>query len=82
MNVKELMEILKKEDPEKVIILSSDPEGNMYRPVSSIRCNWFYDGDEAYDLEWDADEANLDEDTWEEFKEEEDGKCIVFFPID
>ena len=36
MNVKELIALLEKEDPDDVVILSKDEEGNDFHPVYKI----------------------------------------------
>lgn len=83
MNVKELIDMLKKEDPEKEIILQSDPEGNSFSPVSRIDGDCVYDCDDhdkVYSLKWTAEDADMDEDEWEEFKKEQE-QCVVFVPL-
>lgn len=36
MKIKELIKLLEKEDPERIVIMASDGEGNGYSPLSSI----------------------------------------------
>jgi len=36
MTVKELIEQLKKEDPDRLVIMAKDPEGNGYSPLSDF----------------------------------------------
>lgn len=36
MKVKDLIELLKQEDPEALVICQRDPEGNGYSPLSSL----------------------------------------------
>lgn len=36
MNVKELIKLLQKEDPNRLVICSKDSEGNEYSPLSSV----------------------------------------------
>lgn len=45
VTVKELIEILQKEDPNKVVVMSRDPEGNGYSTLCDI------DGNSRHDLE-------------------------------
>jgi len=43
MKVKKLIEILKKCDPERIVILSKDEEGNSFSPLSTVQmknCNY------------------------------------------
>lgn len=81
MKVKELIEELKKEDPEKDIILQKDPEGNGYSPIAGIDGNAIYTDDyEVYDTEWSAGDALMEEDEWSAFKKEKKA-CIVLHPM-
>ena len=71
MLVKELKEILANIPNDTRIVLQSDAEGNGYR--------WAYAADfdgvvvtddyepEIYSSEWDAEEADMDEDEWQEY---------------
>jgi hypothetical protein len=50
MNVKELIELLEKEDPERLVILQGDSEGNSFLPILNIWIGAYkeyseYDGD-------------------------------------
>lgn len=46
MNVNELMKVLENLDPDTLVILSSDPEGNEYSELEHIELNMRFDGDE------------------------------------
>ena len=71
MTVKELKEILADVPDDTRIVLQMDEEGNGYR--------WAYGADfdgvvieddyrpEIYSSEWDATEADMDEDEWQEY---------------
>ena len=82
MKVKELIEQLQKEDPEKIIVLQKDPEGNGYREICGVDGNAvFVEGDdECYNTTWSAEEAGMDEDEWQEFKEMHTN-CVVLWPM-
>ncbi len=53
LKVKDLIERLQKQNPEKMVYLSSDPEGNMFRPMyeNCIGGAYFDDKHEIYDHE-------------------------------
>jgi len=36
MTIKELIKLLKKEDPNRLVIMSSDSEGNSFSPLSEV----------------------------------------------
>lgn len=83
MKVKELIEILQQEDPERLVILSKDAEGNNYSPLADCSTS-------AYEAEctW-SGYIGLEELTPELIKEGyteedvlEDGKpCLVLWPV-
>lgn len=37
MNVKQLIELLQQEDPDRIVICQKDAEGNQYSPLSNVR---------------------------------------------
>lgn len=45
MTVKELIERLQKEDPERIVVLSIDPEGNGYNELRAIETYTYSDGE-------------------------------------
>jgi len=54
ITVKELIELLQKEDPERLVILSKDAEGNSYSPLTNFvqtayvpETTWFGELDES-----------------------------------
>ena len=68
MTVKELIEELQEYDPDTVVVLSRDPEGNGYSPSQSLAAGLYSDG-EYY--------ANLKE---YGFKHEEPQACVSIWP--
>jgi hypothetical protein len=46
MKVKEFLELFKDVDPEREVIIASDPEGNSYIPVTDIDDNVLYNKEE------------------------------------
>jgi len=36
MTVKELIELLEKEDPDRIVVMAKDSEGNSYSPLSDL----------------------------------------------
>jgi hypothetical protein len=45
MTVKELIERLQKEDPNRIVVLSIDPEGNGYNELRDIATSAYSDGE-------------------------------------
>ena len=85
MKVKELIEELKKEDPEKDIILQKDPEGNGYSLISGVDGYCVYRTDDyentVYDTRWNAHDAGFDsEKEWSTFKNNNEN-CVVLYPM-
>ena len=65
------------------VILSNDSEDNTYNAVYDVYNGSIYekDGSEIiiYDLSWNHDDADLDEDVWET-KKKELNSCVVIYP--
>lgn len=89
MTVKRLIEELQKYDPETVVVMSSDAEGNGYSPLAGIYTgeyvpNSTWSGEIYYDEEDDElEEEEIDED---DEVEEFDGSyeiypCIILTPV-
>lgn len=68
MTVKQLIERLEEEDPEAIIIMSKDSEGNSYRPIGNIAGNFLYE------------KAYLDIVSMDEADGKEGQKALVFWP--
>lgn len=69
MTVAELIELLKDENPERIVIMSSDAEGNSHSPLSS-----FWSGAYRADTTWSGDvgmESIGDEDRAAGFTDED-----------
>jgi len=84
MKVKELIEKLKVIDGELEIYLQKDAEGNGYESLYYV-----YDrgiiidecGDiNIYQRDWTADQACIDEEEWEQIKQDESRYCVVLAP--
>lgn len=45
MKVRELIEELRKHDPERVVIMSQDAEGNGYNPLNDIETGLYHEGE-------------------------------------
>lgn len=41
MNVKQLIELLQQEDPDRIVICQKNVEGNKYSPLSNIRTGYY-----------------------------------------
>lgn len=83
MKVKDLIRELKLLDPELEIILQKDSEGNGYSPLEGVDENCIYVAETSYDgyvydATWDADEADMDEEEWEEMLKQP--RCVVLYP--
>lgn len=82
MTVKELIEVLKEEDPKRIVVMSKDSEGNNFSPLSSFSLNIY-----KAETTWYGD-IGLEELTPELRKagyEEDDvisgEKALVFWPV-
>jgi len=82
MKVKELIESLKKLDPELEVILQRDPEGNGYSPLNDV------DGEDVFFGQVDGGMVLSAQDLAEEIEngylDEDDGTfepCVVLFPM-
>lgn len=70
ITVRKLIELLQQEEPDALVVLSRDPEGNQYSPLGHMRSgmtyaherDWFFTGevygpDEEVDLPGDTEPA-------------------------
>ena len=85
MKVKELIEELNKIDLDLDIIIQKDGEGNGCSPLDGVDDNAIYEASDSYsgdvyDVQWSADEADMEEEEWLEFKEETP-RVVVLFPV-
>lgn len=78
MKVKELIEKLKELNPESVVMMELDSEGNRYNYLCGVDIG-IYKDDEMYSLEWTADECCFEEDEWSEIKLKKP-ICAILFP--
>ncbi len=85
MKVKELIAELQNLDPEVVVVMSSDSEGNGYSPIASLGEDMYipettYSGSLAYTKEdFEADPPR--DGTYEEYLEENKAeKCVALWP--
>ncbi len=84
MKVKELIELLKKEDQEREVIMSKDGEGNNFSPFADIS-RQTYEADSTWSGEISIDELTPEILAEEDYSEEDypiyDEKVIVLCPI-
>lgn len=85
MNVKELKELLKELPDDMEVILQKDSEGNGYSPLYGGDDECIYISEESWygevkSLRWTADDACMEEDEWEEFKQN-NPRCLVLYTI-
>lgn len=83
MLVKELINLLQEENPESVVIIQKDSEGNGFSPLVGIDGQAIYVADsswsgEVYDPEWSADDVMMEEEEWEKLKQPP--RCVVLYP--
>lgn len=72
MKVKELIELLKKLDPESMVLLSSDEEGNNFSPMYDF-------GTGNFEKDSESDYPVL-EYSWSIKKEDAHGNYVVLYP--
>lgn len=80
MNVKQLIEQLSQLDPEAVVLVSSDEEGNSYHYLSEAmsECNIDIDGCDItpWFAEWSAEDCCMDEEEYTEMRQLPKGLVI------
>lgn len=84
MKVKRLIELLSTFDPDSVVILQKDAEGNGYSPLEGADHEAVYVPDStwsgiAYSTNETADDACMDEDEWKKHMKKK--RCVVLFPV-
>jgi len=79
MKVKELLDQLSDMDPDSVVFLQSDEEGNGYNELRIADGNTFFHDGEAFDAELSAEDCCLDEELWDRIKSN-NTKCLVLSP--
>ena len=84
MNVKELKEELEGLPDDMEVILQKDGEGNGHSPLSEVSSDYIYIEDTSYSgevwyTEHSADDNDMEEDEWEEMKE--NPRVLVLFPV-
>ena len=77
MKVKELMEKLSALDPDMVVVLARDPEGNGFNELQDTNADMFFDGYNAYLQE---DVKYLREEAGGHFPLERFTKVVVLWP--
>lgn len=85
MTVSELIEALKKLDPNSIVIIQKDAEGDGYSPLETVDGNCIYIADttwsgEVYSLD---DVDGLEEEEQEELEKDRvlHPQCVVLVPI-
>ncbi len=80
MTVKELIEQLQVLDPGMEVIMQGDPEGNFYNKAAGA-CEVVQDEENVYSLEDSHDDQCLDEDEWDELKNDKSARRCVVWPL-
>ena len=70
-------------DPETQVLVSSDAEGNEFRPLSEISTG-LYDKEwgSIYDENSEVEETSLEPEEWEKLKKSKDARRVVLWPTD
>lgn len=84
MKVKELIRKLQKEDPESVVVLQSDSEGNGYSPLADVDSDAVYIPEttwsgKVYSMQWTADDACMEESEWRKIQKKK--RCVILAPV-
>lgn len=74
MNVKELKEAIANLPDDMEVMLQSDPEGNSFDKLYCVDPDCIVKEEEereyrVYDTDWSAMDADMEDDEWEEFKD-------------
>lgn len=84
MKVSDLRNALKGLPDDMTIVMQADSEGNSYRRLCGADPNGLIMEDGygmvVYDNTWDANDAGMDEEEWEEAKMEKE-TCVVLWPV-
>lgn len=85
MNVKELIDVLSTMNQDMEVIMQKDSEGNGSSPCAGADADCIYVAEstwygEVYDTTWDAGDAGMDEDEWEDFKALHP-RAVVLYPV-
>ncbi len=79
MKVKDLLDQLSHINPESDVFLQVDAEGNGYNELRIVDGNAFFVDGEVMDAEWSAEDCCLDEELWDNIKNN-NAKCLVLSP--
>lgn len=79
MKIKKLIKDLQKLDPELVIYLQTDPEGNGYEGVRGVE-ETVRLGEDFLSLTNSADDNGMEEDEWVALKEDPKSRVALIFP--
>lgn len=62
------------------VVLQVDPEGNGYNPLKGVDENAVYHDDTVYSLRWSAEDCCLEENKWENIKNDKSKRVIIIYP--
>lgn len=79
MKVKELLELLKDLDPETIVILAKDGEGNGFSPCADHSDQYRYEAESTWSGELVSDPEESDDDGPERW--DQAVPCIVLWPV-
>ena len=84
-DLKEQLNSLPAELDECEVILQKDSEGNGYSPLCGVDENCVYLADstysgDVYSLEYTAEDNCMEEEDWEELKNDKNKRCVVLHP--
>jgi len=76
IKVKELIELLQQEDPDKLVIMSKDGKGNSFSPLADYSRQYHYRPDST----WSGELYGYEDDEEPYEPEPGDSPCIVLWP--
>lgn len=86
MKVKDLKEDLKGLPDDMEVILQKDAEGNGYSPLAGTDSNCIYVPETTwygavYSLDWGYEDVLMENDEWDELKNDKDKQALILYPI-
>ena len=82
MKVKDLIKELQKLNPEALVMLQSDPEGNSYSRMAGVAAGIVNkDEDTVYNDDSSASDNCLEEDEWKALKAKPSAQCAIIWPL-
>lgn len=85
MKVKDLIKKLQKMPQEAIVVCHRDSSENGHSPLDDVESDYVYKEENsyrgtAYSKDWEAEDADLEEEEWEDLKEKSPD-CIVLYSV-